>query len=108
MTSPRRIVSSSADVAAALAEAPDGLVVEALVGAAVPTWLPVAVSEVHAAGFGVAVTLSPQTGRPPDVVAGWEIGVLTTILGLGVEEIHGADPVRLRRVQAVVDRLAER
>jgi hypothetical protein len=99
-------VSSSADVAAALADPQPGLVVEALVGAAVPTWLPRALAQVRAAGFGFAVTLSPQTGRTPESAAGWEVGVLATVLGLGVDEVHGADPVRLRRVQAVIDHLA--
>ncbi len=35
--------------------------------------------------------------------AGWEIGVLTRLLSVGVRTVRGADPVRFRRVRTVVE-----
>nr|MBA3281562.1 hypothetical protein [Acidimicrobiia bacterium] len=50
--------------------------------------------------------LVPGAGSA-DEVAGWEIGMLTRLLPLRVRTVRNVSSKRFRRVQAVVDSLAE-
>lgn len=57
-------------------------------------------------GLAVGAVLAPGAASA-DEVAGWEIGMLTRLLPLGVGTIRNVSSKRFRRVQAVVDALAE-
>jgi len=52
--------------------------------------------------------LTASDERDADASDGWEIGVLTVILGWGIvpDDVKGVDARRVRRVQAVIDQLA--
>lgn len=67
------------------------------------------VDQVRFAGTGglvVGAVLRPGTG-PVEEVMGWEIAMLTQLLGLGVRTIRNVSAYRFQRVLAVVDALAE-
>lgn len=89
---------ATADAATALVAdgaAPTGVVIEVSVGPG-PAPRDLAAS---ATGFGVVLTAPPGTG---DEQAAWELGMLTRVLTDGARTVRGADPVRFRRVRAVV------
>ena len=75
------------------------VVVEVPVGRSLPPITALWVAEVMSDGLLVGAVLSADT-------AGAEIGLLTQVLSAGVCLVRGADPVRFRRVRAVVESLA--
>ncbi len=76
------------------------------IGDAVPDWLAEVVDLVRSSDDELLVRLEPPSGLDAESVAGWEIGVLTVVLGLGITSIEGADPHRRHRVEAVLAALA--
>jgi hypothetical protein len=68
----------------------------------------VTVLERSAFGFRVGAVLPPpvEASRLTEPQRqGWEIGMLTALLGAGVASVRGADPERFRRVAAVLHHL---
>lgn len=60
----------------------------------------------EAAGLAVGAVLRAGEGTV-DEVAGWEIGVLTHLLQVGVRTVRNVSSIRFHRVSAVVGALAE-
>lgn len=90
------------------AEDPSQVHLVVTISTSVPDWLPDVVARVRQAGATVSVRLAPDGSIvTPDGLAGWEIGVLTSVLSLGIHQVEGADPARVARVRAVVDALDE-
>lgn len=88
---------------------PVDVVLQVTIATVVPGWLDQLVTDAREHGGEVIVRLAPDPGLGldgPDARAGWEIGVLTSVLASGIEEVRDADPARLARVRAVVDALA--
>lgn len=84
---------------------PPGLRV--VVADAVPAWLPALAEAAAGRGANLLVSLEPTaTFASDDARAGWEIGALTVVLAAGGTVVDGVDEGRVRRVQAIVDRLA--
>lgn len=78
-----------------------------VVAAVVPSWLATLSEAASSGGSDLLVSLDPTRPFPSDEVrAGWEIGVLTVVLGAEGTVVDGVDEGRVRRVQAVLDRLA--
>ena len=75
------------------------VVIELPVGPSEPPITAAWVAEVMSEGLLVGAVLSADD-------AGAEIGLLTQVLSAGVCLVRGADPVRFRRVRAVVEALA--
>ncbi len=75
------------------------VVIELPVGSSEPPITAAWVAEVMSEGLLVGAVLSADD-------AGAEIGLLTQVLSAGVCLVRGADPVRFRRVRAVVEALA--
>ena len=74
----------------------------------IPSWLREVVDLAEQSGARLTVTLTASDERDADASDGWEIGVLTVILGWGIvpDDVKGVDARRVRRVQAVIDQLA--
>lgn len=57
-------------------------------------------------GSRVGACLNSSASVVGDNDAGWELGALTALFDMGVATIRNADPVRVQRVEAVLDALA--
>jgi hypothetical protein len=105
----QRVDVDHPDAAArALADAadPSQLSLVVTVSTVVPEWLPGLLAQARTAGSDVVVVLdADHEAVTAQGAAGWEIGVLTSVLSLGIDQVEGADPKRVARVQAVVDAL---
>lgn len=70
-----------------------------------PGWFERLAIEAAAQGVAVLVEAEPPADRDGEVLDGWEIGLCTTALTLGADDVLGIDPRRVARVRTVVDTL---
>lgn len=85
---------------------PENVVVELAVTSSAGTVDVKSIGRYQAAGLSVGVELLAEPG-PAVEATGWEVGMLTHLLDLGVRTVRNVRQVRLRRVQAVVDAVAQ-
>lgn len=111
MVESRDLALAALDVVRAdLPSRPRALVVP--IRTSVPDWLPQVVQEATSLSVPVDLSIEPDDlaicGDPgTEQRDGWEIGVITAALSVGVRDVLGADPRRVARVRAVLGHLAE-
>lgn len=70
----------------------------------VPGWLAEAVERAHRNGRRLAVRLGTPPVSTGEPAAGWEIGVVTSALAAGADDVLGAAPRQVARVREVLRR----
>lgn len=109
-------IHGSADATRALAETVDPAHVELIVTVVdtVPAWLGPIAHQAASLGSAVVVCVTPPPEHDDESLdpaaaearAGWEIGVATALIDLGITHIEGIEPARIRRVTTVIESLA--